>query len=469
MRILMPIFPRNEEERRLLEAGVRKEGFVSRSIARLAELAEFPATVLSDCVEVRPLADLYGADFHLLPSPGRGLVQTVLPQGLESAFAFAVEVLGWEAEDFVLVLDYRTPMLTPELIRQACATQRAAPERVLASVQDVVDHPAQMDRYYRLNSLNVLCLREDRQLQILGVPIGDEDFISTPFFFNWSCFGLGDPTLSGLYKRLWVERFPYLVPVDDFSATRPEETYYLRAGAQTARRVARNCVPSDVVGFPFYADMKHVAAFLAPFGDKYCLYVDEEMVRETDIIRIWRLPADGHVQQRSHDIYPMDESRTDRLYLPGVEKTYVGPFGAFCKEDLHPSFVVAFLKVILDGAYDIIESLDLDQNLWKFDTKSGQRINLLQNKQILGRQDFPSVLLQSSCMSIVSYTHLDRLINFDAAHVVAYKVSLDTALLVRYELDILRLNAILKVLDLNRLQCNLTEETRNVPIWDFCL
>lgn len=444
MRLVMPIFPRGPEEEQTLRQGLVEDGFLARSLGRLADLNDIPALVFGDAPELRPLAERAGAGFVPLPRPEANEKERKneqgLPFGTRLALAHGLERLGWSADEACLVLDYRAPLLNAELIRGALDERLKTPERILASAHGAVDHPAQIDRYYRVLGFEALTLRDPAPE--LSPPV--QGFISRELYFDWPTMGLFKPAPPGLFALRWQDRRTYLEHLPQDAEDRASEPgAYARVDEKVARRVWRNA-PDQLAGLSCYAPFDQAPALLTRTEAGYAFYLNKEYAQHYDLARVWALSAEGDALRDCCDLYPMDLP-AEPLPLPGLPARFCGPLPVFQPDfqldESDATLILAFLRIAVDGGFDVMEPLDLDQRLWSIDADRIHRVNLAKGVQILGRQDFPEVFHRDGALSIGSCA---QLLAETPAPPLAFPIPCEAAVKVESLLDALRYKAVVK-------------------------
>ena len=437
MILLLPIFPTNDVENQLLLETLRGKPLASFALKHVAACKENRALVLTNQDKIVEYSRALGlpCDFvnpDLSLDPG-GMV----PPGTSTGVRYVLDKLQEAEDEIVCIVDYRNPGITRSLIEQAKLEYFQSNPSVLISVREAVDHPAQVDRYYRILGIEVLCfLEEDEQAEsilstlreklVSGKTRAKTQFfdmvVSKPFHFNWGSYRIqSDRSRTGLYARIFDKTETRLIPIEAFHrASHPNKerdvVWLYRDGFDTARRlVNRELLVLDgeakILAVPFLRPVDFCACVLIgkPLDRVRDLYINSQLVKNDLLVRTW-----GFCQ----NAFLTDAPGTARLSGAAFERTreigfnslrFLGPACSLNHVDGVDGYILTLLERVDRGRADFAEPFQPTEKLWEVDPQTKRRKNLTTGNVILGRQDFPPVFQIDGSLVIGKCRHVTEM------------------------------------------------------------
>lgn len=223
--VLMPVFPRDPDEREICLEGLRPGGWLRRSLERLAEY-DGEVLIAADATTARELGVLGYAAIHA--DPGQS-ANALLPPGSEALLDMLVRERRFAPEQPVVIHDYRYPLALRYLKDM---TRMLAGNHCVMSVADPRDHPIQAMQAFELSGFEALYLQDraagdasdlswvSYAFQIIGL---SDSLQGTGFFFK----------TDGWYSRI----VPYDA-LDSFLQVRTGNAVPVKATGAAFRRLS---------------------------------------------------------------------------------------------------------------------------------------------------------------------------------------------------------------------------------------
>ncbi len=82
----------------------------------------------------------------------------LLPTGTSSSLSYLREVLKINFNSLMMILGFRNPLLTPELIDEVSAKFKHSKASALISLKTSIDHPCQLNAYYKIADIGFIHL-----------------------------------------------------------------------------------------------------------------------------------------------------------------------------------------------------------------------------------------------------------------------------------------------------------------------
>lgn len=408
---IIPIFFEGDQKFWLEAEG---KALLLKSVTAAARAREIEKLfIFSSDKSVIELSQSFTKDPYLINIRADTERSELLPPGTYSSLEYLQKTIKAGFEDFI-ILGFRNPLITPDLIDEAINKFKISIVPALISVKKSIDHPCQLNAYYRIVDVGFIHFFDEDQamdpcMETLHKYFQPRHFvnqpdhpslsdlgykITKPFHFDWGARGVKEKNASLLY----------CLRVDDTSDIR-----YIP--------VDQN--PNDALNtitFPLWVyDGPAKARIIMQFRGHDNLYTKRSRVdKNFDLAGAQISDESGHtssllLRDIKDNRYVLAFNLDDNASCPCVLRALpVGPSDAsdegireveindfsepisFQHEDRNVCGIIySLLKVAEDGTYDLCEPFPPDQRLW---TGSAQKINVKTGKEIMGRQDFPDVL-----------------------------------------------------------------------------
>ncbi|RLB83492.1 MAG: hypothetical protein DRH17_02440 [Deltaproteobacteria bacterium] len=331
----------------------------------------------------------------------------LLPLGTYSSVRYLQEILKVDFWN-LMILNFRNPLITPDLIDEAISKFKLSKTPVLISVKKSIDHPVQLNAYYRIVDVGFIHIFDNDEaippyLQILNDHFSmkhtpNQRFnllykVTRPFYFDWEARGVQQKGESGMYIRTYEGLSIRYIPVDQISNDTFDEILrplWIYDSPDKARiliqfnnheklysEVSRVDKNLRLAGSAFSDNFNHISSLLFKDikGVEYFFTFNPEdfSSSHSHVLRALPVGSSGPLEEGIIEIEADDFS--EPIPFQYEDKDICG-------------IVYSLLNVAQDDTYDLCEPFPPDERLW---TGSTKKINVKTGKEIMGRQDFPDV------------------------------------------------------------------------------
>jgi hypothetical protein len=190
MNIIIPVYPENGDEEKLLGLEIQHVPIAFSAVENLRHISGANIHVFTTTDFPLDYSSYPGVHHHRHDKIGisMGLFRH-LPVGAYECVLSCCQSFG--KDDIIVIVDYRNPCIKPDFIQKAVESYLQDTERTLVSVSLPEDNPVQFNAYYRLIDMDVVCLvdkDEHPEDPISGKSEGDNLFITKPGPFDWGSF-----------------------------------------------------------------------------------------------------------------------------------------------------------------------------------------------------------------------------------------------------------------------------------------
>jgi len=384
------------------------ESLLLKSVAAAANAREIKKLIIfSDDDLILDLAKSLNIDSYIADIEADIEKSELLPVGTYASVRYLRERLKIDFEN-LMVLNFRNPLLTPDVIDEAIDKFKRSKIPVLISVKKSIDHPCQLNAYYQIADVGFIHIFDDDEaippyLQILNdhFPMKhtpNQRFnllykVTRPFYFDWEARGVQQKGKPGMYIRTYEGLSIKYIPVDQISNDTFDEILrplWIYDSPDKARiliqfnnheklysEVSRVDKNLRLAGSAFSDNLNHISSLL--FKDikvaKYFFTFNPEdfSSSHSHVLRALPVRSSGPLEEGIIEIETDDFS--EPIPFQYEDKDICG-------------IVYSLLKIAEDDTYDLCEPFPPDERLW---AGSMQKINVRTGKEIMGRQDFPDV------------------------------------------------------------------------------
>ncbi|CAB1064570.1 hypothetical protein D1BOALGB6SA_9366 [Olavius sp. associated proteobacterium Delta 1] len=403
----------------------------------------------------------------------------LLPAGTFSSLTYLREILSINL-DSLMILGFRNPLLTPELIDEASAKFKHSKAPALISVKTSIDHPCQLNAYYKIADIGLIHLFDENAdispyLKLLSSHtsikssfnqrnqppdrrgtiqrLGDCKLrnlrfrLTKPFHFDWDSRDINDKGRSGLYFRTYDDYHIKYIPIEENpDRTSPEisPSFWIYDTGNTARVLFdldscpshKEQIKTDpnfiMIGAAFSDSTMSAAMLKDPTTNKHSISFNSESL--------------------SHDSYflramPIGLSPSIRNGVVEIELDEISELIPFDFQEKNACGIIYFLlQMAHNDTYDLQEPFIPNKRLWCKDNGSGKIVNAETGKEILGRQDFPDVFEPDGTLFIMKK---DLIPSFDKevlnGNADSFIMEENASIQIKSELDLLKYKAITRV------------------------
>lgn len=432
----------------------------------------------------------------------------LLPIGTSSSLSYLHEVLNIDF-DSLMILGFRNPLLTPELIDQASAKFKHSKAPALISVKTSIDHPCQLNAYYKIADIGFIHLFDNEKdiapyLQALedhitpkqspnqrnprnlsnqrlnqrspnqrnlcnptnlrlnqhspnqrnqcnpsNLRLNQRYRLTKPFHFDWESRGIHDKGKSGLYFRRYDDFHIKYIPIEeppDRTSSEISSPLWIYDTGKTAR------VLFDLNSCPSYEEPIKTDPNLIMIGAAFSDGHISCLLTENDETSKYLLVLNSEdLQSRSCIVKAVPVSRSGPVENRTIE-VETDDFSIaipFQFEEKDACGIIYFLlRLPHDDTYDLQEPFVPNTRLWDKDNGSGKTVNTQTGKEIMGRQDFPEVLEPDGTFFIMNK---DLISSFDKevlnGNADSFIIEENASIQIKSELDLLKYKAITKATD----------------------
>ncbi|MBW1741777.1 MAG: hypothetical protein JRJ42_11755 [Deltaproteobacteria bacterium] len=417
---IIPVFFEGDRE---LWCGAEGKALMLKSINSTTNVREIKKIIIfTNDNSIINLAESLGIDSYLIEIDTEAETSELLPLGSCSSVRYVKEALKIDFEN-LMILSFKNPLITSDLIDEAINKFKVSKTPALISVKKPIDHPCQLNAYYRILDLGFIHIFDEGELICSYIPAIDSKHyrLTKPFYFDWKARGIQEKNVSGMYIRtyedlsikyipveqvsddtfeilfpLWIYESPnkarILFQFGDISSPLTEEgqgwgghspvtPFQQEKKNSTSERTLYRAVSKvdkdfQLAGAAFSDNFNYISCFLFKDfqGSEYLLALNSEnFSSHSFVLRI--LPIRESV---------LAEEGTIEVEIDDISKPILFQY----KHKDICGIVYSLLNVAQDDTYDLCEPFPPDERLW---TGSMQKINVETGKEIMGRQDFPDV------------------------------------------------------------------------------
>lgn len=414
MNIIIPIYPVNADEEELLDLDINQVPIAFSVVENLCHFSGANVHVFTTVDSSLDFSSYPGVHHHKQEKQDVSIgLFSHLPSGSYESVVCCSQ--SFEKDEIMVIVDYRNPCITPDLILKAFDTYLQDPEKTLVSVTVPEDNPVQFNAYYRLIDIDVVCLLDGNGYSmesLFSKNDGETLLVTRPGPFEWGSF-------DGLYdenRGIYIRRSRHKVgdAENEFVENDEDSIIYVKDGEGSARRVWAHSTGSEL-GTPTMAGMSLVHSFrtmpiaVVPMGhETFALYVSDDIFNEKNAeLRLCPFPRTESKDINPDDLFiRLDEtSCQDTFAWKG--RTFHGPVHTFAWDGGVDGYMVSVVGQASGSHADFCEPLKI-KDICMPSSDGLHRINSETGEVITGRQQFPLIYQLNSSLTIMSYGCLDH-------------------------------------------------------------
>ncbi len=461
MKVIIPVFPQNDTERRLLWHKTKGEALCIALAKNISRHPDLDLILVSDQKKVCDSAKRIGIDSVRL-TENQGLnCGRLMPFGTVGSLNYLLETERMDSKDPVAVVDYRAPLITGEIVNEAWQTFFQSEGAPVVSVNRLTDHPAQMDIYFRLLYFDMLVLFDssvELDSDIHGIDqLLDRARVTRPFYLNWLSFGVIGT--HKVYARVLREKngcrmIPADRPVRGSKAHLKEAPdLYLFERPTSARRIVNRknaCLTNG-------KELAAVSAFNLPEqvdcllledleGRNIHFYINPAFCADNTELRLWVFSDRETLPQYIRTLYLAKHQPTEKIRCFENGLQMVGPVLSLSKDLSIDGCVLAVLEQCTDdGTVDYGEPVQLQSEVFKVDPLSRQRTNAKTERLITGCQDLPDMFQPNGTLAVLKAADALKLERLQSSgQTVGLALDPPVACRVESEMDLIKMHSLRK-------------------------
>lgn len=421
MNIIFPIFPQNDLETELMWSEIEGIPLFLCTAKAISKVDEFNVVICTDQEKVAEYKDLDNIDCHHIDADITAELFDFLPSGSQASIAHLVDLKPENKDSDFIILNYRNPLLTVDIVHKAYQEYVQSDEKPLLSMIEILDHPAQLNAYYQIIDVDSLCLIDSdyNNENINGLRNSESKSkyrISKPWYFDWNSHGIEDLSKSELYVGSIKKSELKIKHNKERKESDKPKFLFVSENENMARRV----FPADslqingnnqIVGLPFFSTLENTPCVFVKRNNKseISFYLNQQLVHDSTMIRVWPLCGREIIESKVKNIFLSDHFRNELIEIEFAASTFVGPVDKFSVNTNISGYIIAILKSTTREYADYSEPLEVEEGYWHVDPLNGTRIDAQTGKPILGRQDLPMLLSPDSSISIFKGDELNGL------------------------------------------------------------
>lgn len=436
MNIIVPVFPKNNLEKELLWAKIGGQPFILFALKQLCKLQEARLFVFTDQERIIHYLRSLNIQYDFIHRDISNDLPEIFPPGTSVTMKCLFKSHKMSKDEDLILVDYRNPLIIPDLVRKAYREYVKSRKAVLLSATEVGDHPAQLDAYYRIIDVDIVILVDDGDdwfQSLLGVVEkrlpGDEIrtnitlcnmAVSKPFFFDWQSYDCSTGTTMNIYGRICNGYNWRMVPLEKLHQTIESTSgssvswYYFEKPDAARRLIDRSLLVTDgegqIAALPFLRDLGSVEYMLIKSTPQtpVHLYMKKAFINSNALLRIWPICDNTVITGSAEDYYLSRKDLNKKSRFTFLDSTFVGPVGSLEQAHGIYGYVVAILKRVSENVADFAEPFKTREELWQVDPVTKVRTDRVTGESILGRQDLPEVFKADGSLIIFHMEDIDH-------------------------------------------------------------
>ncbi|MHA1146357.1 MAG: hypothetical protein ACTSRW_16595 [Candidatus Helarchaeota archaeon] len=459
---IIPIFFENDHE---LWHGAEREALILKIINSAAKAHTIKKLFLfTSDKSIHNLTKSLNIDSYVIDIETDIEKSELLPRGTYSSVRYLQATLKVNFDNLI-ILSFRNPLVTPALINKVINKFKLSKTPVLISLKKSVDHPVQLDTYYRIVDVGYIHIFDNDRAILPYLKILNNHFlvrhdsnqrddllckVTKPFHFDWERRGIKEKSALGMYIRMYDNFSIKYIPVEQIAyetlieTLRPLWIYDTPKKAKVLfpfnkhKKLCGKASSVDsnlhLVGTAFSDDFNNISSLL--FKDikehRYFLsFNSEDLSPYSYVLKALPVGQSGPLEEQIMEVEFDDFSKP--IPLQDEDKYICG-------------IIYSLLKIAEDETYDLCEPFPPDERLW---TRSDQTINVKTGKVIMGRQDFPDVFEPDGTFFIMKKSVIpffdQEVLNGNAD---GFVMEDSNSIQIKSEFDLLRYRAITRANDI---------------------
>ena len=344
----------------------------------------------------------------------------ILPHGTSQAIGYLESVLKIHFEN-ILVLDFRNPLIRASLIDQAIVefSDFQDGKKILISIKAPEAHPCLFHSFYEILDMGLIHFFEadefvDAYRHHFSSSIspthspkryGEMYKLTKPFYFDWTSRGIQKPSCSRGYTRIYDGEGVRYVPVEklgDHSINEGSPARWIHENETMARILLKIDIHQAAVLKP-YIEGEDSEWMGAAFSDNYhyiCSGVFKNL-KKNQCVAIFDSPTPSSFPQKLRMAPLMASGLIPNKTIEANLERFPSAILLECPDRDSLGMIYSLIKTSEEGTYDLCESFQPEECLWRTDNSNGKKINKMSGKEITGRQDFPDFYESEGSLFII--------------------------------------------------------------------
>lgn len=463
MKLIVPIFPRSSNERQILWQEIKGAPLCLALLNTISQHQSSELIVFSDQTDICDYFEREKIEtiYHTTP-PNSG--ESLLPFGTQTCVSHLIGTKRVMPSAAITVIDYRAPLLTPEIIRDAQHLFLQSPGWPLVSYTSATENYSNLNAYYRIVYLDTLVLFDsqfDSDLIESGVhwPL-HHSHVTRPFYLNW--LGFGVMGTNGIYSGVFQQGNSLrMVPAKRLSRASNDQptkkgNLFLYEDTTTARRIMNQRTSFSNSG----KELAGVSAFNLPERAD-CLilrdpqtstlqiYINSQLCKTDGELRLWPFWK-GEIQPEIVCTTGSSNIQTIGGFRYCEEAPQLlGPLITLSSDTYADGFIVALLEYCEDqGSADFSEPVQSrNTNLM---TDLQERMSAANSLGVITDSVAPSDLYEQTgslaVFKAIDASRIDELISRNTT--VGFVLNPPATLRIDSELDLIKLRAMEQRIDI---------------------
>ena len=453
MKIIIPIYLKNKFEENLLDLEINRVPLAFSAVDTLCQIADAEIHIFTEPDSPLDYSHYPNVQHHRKENgeTSRSFFNN-LPDGAFDSLLFFEK--GLDNNEILVIIDYRNPTISGDLIHKAIDSFLIDPEKTLVSVTIPKDNPVQFNSYYRIIEMDVACFFETNESimdnktlpECLFGTINDRNyFITNPGPFDWSPFTRQEDSSCNFYcltrhdDGFKAVSNPYQADLDSI--------IYIKEGENSARRLliakdsSREAI-EELTAVSLVHSFENMSVLLLSTENQktFSIYLRDDVWREKNLeLRLYPFSRSHSSDKNVDAICIQLNAEEDTGSFNWMGRDYYGPVYIREHEDHPDGYIVSIVSVSSGSNADFSEPMVIE-TVCSASNDGLQRINSKTGEIITGRQQFPDIYQMNSSIAIMSGKGLDRLIeNPCLENLRGFMLDDSNSRCIRNELDVLNI------------------------------
>jgi CMP-N-acetylneuraminic acid synthetase len=393
----------------------------------------------------------------------------LLPRGTLASIKFIRKKNRYN-DEHLGIFNFRNPLITQPLIDKAIREFIRSDLPLLLSVKKAVDHPVQLERFFKIVEVGILHLFERQAYSLEDNLAKDNVWLATdssdcqnkadckrtfwvtkPFFFDWDSRGVaGGPKWRIFERHIGNQKIDFK-PVTQSNGSIPKQptrALWIYDDKKSARLlvIAEEIGPN---GLPVNERQNEFRLRAVALSDDYTtlrhrLFFDRKKRQIHLNLQFDEVPSGPHTLKlvQFNSTKSAETSDSVEIEIEDLAK----PVILNEPKEATGGMIYTLLRTINDGSYDFREPFPPQPDLWAIDKGSGKKINCVNGKEVTGRQDFPDVFVPDGAFYFMAKNMNHPFeIAISGGDTMGFVIGRDDSIQINSVLDFLRYRAITRV------------------------
>jgi hypothetical protein len=460
MKIIIPVFPQNDIEHRLLWIETDEVPLCIGLAKNIFSYHDLDLLLMTNQKKVWKSAKRIGIDCVFLDYIQEHKNCSLLPYGTQVCLDYLLETEQIGINDPIMVVNYRYPLLSEEILEKAVQSFYQPAGAPVLGVALLRDHPAQMELYFRTLALDTLVLFDsdfDYERDVSGLHLIDEStMVTRSFYLNWLGFGIMGT--NKIYKRVLQGKDGcMMVPAKRLEANENNKLgydtdYFLYEGPTFARRITNiktSCLTkgNELSGISAFTSPKQSDCLLLSEGSEIHFYINQLFCNDNTELRLWPFSKGKIHTEEIRTVFLGDSLPPNKHQCIETGPKMLGPVIRLGKDMAVDGYVLAILEQCTDEeSADFVEPVQLESGCFEVDPLNRQRTNIETGKVITGCQDLPAMYEPNGSVAVLKVKDSIELEeSLSLGQTIGLPIDMQMAFRVNSEIDMVKLHCLNKI------------------------